>query len=82
MKTALKRFEALKSRVEQLQSDRDRASGVLDQIQNQLKDEFDCHSIQQARNLLRSLQAKQRKAERSFTKALERFESEHGEELQ
>ena len=70
----LKKYEKLRTDVERLQRDRDRAEGALSQLMGQLKSEFDCNDLGEAESLLVKLKREQSKVEASFNQALEKFE--------
>jgi len=77
----LKRYNALKERADEAKRAADKAAGVLDQLKAQIKEEFGCDTIKEARILLASLTEQQDKAEQAFAEKLAAFEQEFGEVL-
>jgi hypothetical protein len=76
MAISVEEFDNLKRRVEKLQSERDKAAGVLEQLKEQLKKEFGLSSIKEAKALLRELEHEREEAEKQFNKDLKAFEKE------
>ena len=77
----LKRYERLKTDVDRLQRDADRAEGALAQLMGRLEKEHDCATLQDAETLLKKLQAKEKAAEEKFATALAEFEEEWSDVL-
>lgn len=77
----LKRFQALQSRVEELQREQIRAEGALDQLKSQLKKEFGCDTIKAGKSLLAKLEHDEQLAVDQFNKALDEFEFQFGDVL-
>lgn len=73
----LKKYAALKEKVESLHSQRDRAQGALDQLHVELKRDFGCKTLEEAKEKLGKLSKEQAKLEREFTQALEAFETKY-----
>jgi len=72
----LKRYMELKRRTEQAQQEADRAEGALEQIRKQLKKEFDCDTLEEAKKKLRLLEKQSQKAEVEFGNLMDKFEQE------
>lgn len=77
----LKRYEKLKSQVDQLQRDSDRAAGALSSMMKRLEEEFQCKTLEEAESLSSQLKQEVGQAEAKFNEALEQFEEEWGETL-
>jgi uncharacterized protein YjbJ (UPF0337 family) len=73
----LERLSHLKTHVDALRRDADKAQGALEKYLGQLKTEFGCESIKAAEALLKKLQHKTERARKKFTRALERFERKY-----
>lgn len=82
MSIDLKRYNALQSRVEDLQRDADKAAGVLEQLKKELQEEFGCSTLKRAKRLLAEYEDQEQEMEREFAEALATFEAEFGEVLQ
>lgn len=67
------RFRKLKAEVEEAKSSADRSKGALEQLNNRLKDEFNCSSIKEAKQLLEDLQRKRDKAEEKFNRLMKNY---------
>lgn len=74
-------IESLKSKIEELKTERDRASGALSNILTQLQDNHDLRDLDAAEALLVKLQKQECKAKTAFTTALEEFEDEFADLL-
>lgn len=72
---------SIKKKVDRLKEQQRRMEGALDNQMSALKREHDCDSLEEARSLLKKLQAELSRAEAKFDKALEDFEEEYGEQL-
>ncbi len=70
----LKKYEQLKSQVDQARQEADRAEGALAQTMKRLEEEFDCGSLEEAEKLEAELKKKAKKAEEEFDVALANFE--------
>lgn len=75
-------YRVLKNKVESLKMEREQKLGALRQIEETLKKEFNCNTIDQAKELLKKLKQKQRRQERKFHKRLESFKKEYEEYLE
>lgn len=70
----LKRYMALKSKVEQAQQDTNKAEGALGEITKRLKKEFDCDDLNAAKRKLKLLKRQKQKIETEFEESIEEFE--------
>lgn len=77
----LKDLVQLKRKVEQLKSDRDKATGALEQEMKKLKKEFDCDSLEEGETLLEKLTRKAEEAEEEFETAYTEFMAKWKEKL-
>lgn len=75
----LKEFLSLKEEVAELQSQQDRSAGRIQQLKKQLYDLSQCHTVGQARKLLRGLQQELKDDERRFETALQKFKEKYDE---
>ena len=66
-------YRKLKREVDEAKTDADRAKGALDQLMTQLKNEFQCESLKEAKALLEELQEKRDKAQKKFDAALKDY---------
>ena len=69
----LRDLTALKDRVEKLQREADRAAGALEQTLAQLKTEFGCSTLKEARTKLKELNDQEQKAREAFVASLDAF---------
>lgn len=67
-------YYRLKEKVDQSRIQAERARGALDQLTTQLKKEFDCDNIEEARRLLKEVQAKVKKARDTFNQQMEQYQ--------
>jgi len=72
----LKTYEKLKAAVNEKQREADRAKGAFDQNVKQLKEEFGCNSLKEARDKLEQLTASEEKAEQEYDRLLRDFQRE------
>jgi hypothetical protein len=70
----LRKYEQLKSQVDQARQEADRAGGALAQIMTRLEEDFGCDSLKKAERLEAELKGKAKKAEEEFNVALAEFE--------
>ena len=77
----LKVYQKLQTRVTEQQRETDKAQGALEELKRQLKKEFGCDNVREAKTLLAELEQEQEEAERAFTVAMEEFETQFGETL-
>jgi len=72
----LKRYQVLKSKVDDLQRDADRAEGALTQLMERLKTEHDCDTLEQAEKKVAKLKKALAAAEQQYESDLEEFETD------
>ncbi len=77
----LKEFQQLKSNVERLQREADKAEGAYAEQMRRLKDEYDCETIEQAEKLQAKLEKELEVAEQKYQKAADKFEKDWGDVL-
>ena len=63
----------LRTKVERLQRESDRAAGALTQALKRLKDEFQCSSLEDAEKKLKELKKEEAKAKDAFDESLTKF---------
>lgn len=78
----LQDIEAVKEKIENLRTKKDRAEGALEHTLQVLQDEFECDSLEAAEALLKNLEAKEAKAESKRDKAFTEFMDKWGETLE
>lgn len=67
-------YRRLKREVDAAKTESDRAKGALSQLVNQLKTEFKCENLKEAKALLEDLSAKRDKTQRRFEEAMKEYE--------
>jgi len=77
----LKRYETLKTNVDRIQREHDRAEGALAQLVGRLKAEHGCDSLEEAEDQLVVLERKAKANEERYNNALCEFEEEWGEQI-
>ncbi len=77
----IKKLAKLKEIVAELQSNADKAQGALDRVLWQLKNEYDCDSVDDAVAILKKLRDKEEAAEKAFDEAMRKFEKKWGDLL-
>lgn len=70
----LKDLTELKSKVERIRRDADRAQGAYDQAKARLKSEYDCDSLEEAQAQLKKLEKQGQEARETFDADLAAFE--------
>lgn len=75
----LQKYTELKEKVDKAKRERDRAAGALEQAEKQLKEQFDCNSLEEAEELLEAKQKDEARAEKKFEKAMTEFEEKWDE---
>jgi predicted transcriptional regulator len=75
-------FLSLQRRVQQLQRDRDKAAGAVDQLMKQLRKEFGCKSIEQAEALLEKYKDEELAALKEYNTAKAAFERKWADKLE
>lgn len=68
-----KGYRQLKQQVEEAKSEADKAKGALEQLMSQLKSEFDCEDLKEAKVLLGKLQTKRDRAQEDFEKEMKDY---------
>lgn len=81
MAVDLDKWQSLKSKVESLNKQAERAAGALQQLEAQLESNFDCDSEQQGEKLIADLLKKEGKLTKEYESAFAEFEQEHGDKL-
>lgn len=74
-------YSALARRVEELKRKRDRAAGAAEERKRQLKEEFGCKTLDEARTLLTKKQKQERKLNEEYLNAKEAFEKKWKDKL-
>lgn len=67
-------YEKIKARVDRLKRDATKAEGALEQLLVQLKKEFNCETIEQAKEHLKELQEQVEQEQEALEIQLTRFE--------
>jgi predicted transcriptional regulator len=68
------KYLELKKKSEAAQTKADEAKGAYDQVMKQLKEDFDCTTLAEAKKKLKNLQAKEQKLTKEFDEAVETYE--------
>lgn len=76
----LDRYLSLKKRVEAAQQESDKAEGALGEVMNQIKDEFGCNTLNEAKRKLKQLRKQEEASKKDFDDALEKFEEKWQDE--
>ncbi len=71
----------LKRKVEKYKKESDRAAGALDAAMKQLKKEFGCDTLQEAKRELKRLEKEEADAKQGYERLLAEFEKEWGDAL-
>lgn len=77
----LQDLTGLKNKVDALRAKAERARGVLENVEAELKETWKCGSLKEAEVLLKELQAKEKKLAGRYAKGLAAFEEKWSEEL-
>lgn len=75
------KYEQLKNRVEQLKKEQLKAEGSLEHLLSQLKNEFDCDSLEEARAYLVELKQQLADAQEQLDQDLAEFQEKHKDVL-
>lgn len=70
----LKTYQRLKSDLDDKQREANEAKGAYDQSMRQIKEEFECSTLDEARKELERLEKKEREAEREYEDKLASFQ--------
>lgn len=74
-------YQKLKQKAESLERQKERSQGKIDQLLQQLQEEFDCKTLDGAKKSLFKLEKEEAQKEKEASKALEAFESKWGDRL-
>ena len=77
----LDKWQSLKNKIESYNKQAERAAGALEQITEQLSNDFDCDSEQQGEKLIADMLKKEGKFVKEYDAAFAEFEQEHGDKL-
>ena len=78
----IKSLEQLKHAVEQLNQEKNRAEGRLEEAQKRIKEEFKVNTLAAAKKLLKKLEGEESTAKMRFETALETFNEEWADKLE
>ena len=78
--TKLNKYLKIKKQVERDQQKADKAEGALNQIMKQLKDEFNCSTLEEAERMLKKMKKKSKELQKQFEEAIEKYEKEYTNE--
>lgn len=70
---SLSTLSEMKQQIERLQKEADMAEGELNQIMKQLKQEFNCDSIEEAEDALQELEQERKETKELFDSSLKAF---------
>lgn len=73
-------YKKLKSEVEETSKKAERARGALQETITQLKEEFNCKSLKEAKNKLAALEVRAEAAKQEFERAVAAYESKWAEQ--
>ena len=76
------RYNELKQKAEKAKANADRAEGALEQLLKELKEKFDCDSLEDAERLLAELEVLEAEHSRDCDLLLAGFEKEWGDKLE
>lgn len=75
-----KQYQELKSTAETARKSADEAAGAHKQLLKQLKEEFDCETVKEAKVLLAKLEREESEANTALSKAMAAYEKEWNQE--
>ena len=75
--TALHDYLELKKKLKQYERTADRASGVLEQVKKQLKNDFNCSTLKEAVKKAKLLKKQKQEAKIAFINEKEKFEQKY-----
>lgn len=78
---SIEKLGKLKTKIEEIRSSADRAQGALDAIMKELEEEYECSSIEEARELLDKLKKKSAASQKEFDDLMVAFEEKWGDVL-
>ncbi len=76
MTVKLNKYLALKKRVEDATKQVDQADGAIGEVMKQLKREFDCSTLNEAKRKLKQLEKQEVESKEKFDSAVEKFEKD------
>ena len=82
MSIDVKRYEELKSDVEEAQQKVQRAKGSIDELMKRLKQEFGCNTVAEAEKKLVQLKKQSDTLEAEFDKKMKKFEADYADKLE
>ena len=80
-KNNLEKYLTLKKKVESAQTEADQAEGALGEVMKQLKKEFECDTLKEAKKKLKQLEKQKESSKEEFEEAVEKFEDDWSEEI-
>lgn len=75
-----RRFERVKQKIQQIQSEKDKAEGALDEPQKKMKEIYGCQNIEELRKLQEKLVMEVEEIQERFTDRLSKLEDILGSE--
>jgi len=76
----LDRYLSLKKKVESAQQEADQAEGAEKEVMKQIKDEFGCNTLNDAKRTLKQERKKEADSKAKFDTAFEQFEEDWSDE--
>ena len=76
----LDKFLSLKKRVETAQQEADQAEGAEKEVMKQIKDEFGCNTLNDAKRMLKQKRKQESDSKSKFDDAFEKFEEDWPDE--
>jgi len=76
MATKLDKYLQLKKKVELLQQKADQAEGALGEVMKQLKRDFGCSTLVEAKKKLKQLEKQEASSQKEFDSAVKKFEED------
>lgn len=77
----IQEYQALKSLIDHTQRDADRANGALDQLKSRLRNDFNCDSIEAAREMLNQSKTELDELEEKYDRLLAEFNENYAGEI-
>lgn len=81
-KNKLDKYLSLKKQVETAQQKADQAEGALGEVMKQLKKEFGCNTLNDAKRKLKQLKKQSESSKEEFQTAFEKFEEDWSDEFE
>ena len=66
----------LKSRIDRMKQDRDKAKGALSQVMQQIKTDFECGDLEEVEDTIKNIQQTMKKTKEKIVKETVRLENE------